>query len=143
MVRRSQTQANIDRENSDGTTTRKRVKVEEPPASDQAPDDVVQPQPALQPFGPQHEKLWLRDGSVIIVAKELSFKVHASVLERHSSVFRELLEGTQLGEGRAEEAEGCRVLRVSDWGADLARLLEIMYDSGLVWVVSLAYTPRR
>lgn len=130
MVRRSHAQANID--GGDEAPAGKRVKVEEPAPPNQPLDDVAQPQPAPQPFGPQHEELWLRDGNFIVVAKEMSFKVHASVLERHSSVFRELLEGPQPGGGPAEVVEGCRVLRVLDWGADLARLLDIMYDGGPV-----------
>ena len=133
MVHRSQAQAGIDRENSNGTpSARKRVKVEELPAPDQALDDAVQPQPAPQPSGPQHGELWLRDGNVIIIAEELSFKLHASTLERHSSVFRELLEDPQPGGDLTEIVQGCRVLRMSDWGPDLAQLLKIVYDGGAV-----------
>lgn len=102
----------------------KRPKLEE---SDSGPPESRQP--TQDAFGPRHDSLWLKDGSVIIAAVDLSFKVHSSVLGRHSSVFRELLDETG-ATGSAETFEGCRVLRVTDKGSTLADFLKILYDSG-------------
>lgn len=80
------------------------------------------------PFEPRSEDLWFRDGTVIVAAVGMSFKVHAGILERHSPVFQELLEVK--ARQQVEKAEGCHVLRVEDDGAVLEELFLILYDGG-------------
>lgn len=108
----------------------KRPKLEESDA-DAVPGSPKPQQPAQDAFEPRHDSLWLRDGSVVIAAIGLSFKVHSSVLERHSTVFRELLDETVDGAViPAETFEDCKVLRVADKGSALTEFLNILYDSG-------------
>ena len=77
----------------------------------------------------RHESLWFKDGSIIIAAVGLSFKVHSGILERHSSVFKDLLNNpSQVVRTRGDTSEGCPVLHVKDVGKELARLLETFYD---------------
>ncbi|GJF00082.1 hypothetical protein PsYK624_163610 [Phanerochaete sordida] len=125
MVRRSQAQAGLDLEGAPDSTP-KRQKVEEPEASTST---ALNAEPAPDSFEPKHPELWWRDGNTVIAADGLSFKVHAGILEKHSSVFCELLEELQ-GVEQPEMFEGCRVLRVDDKGEHLAALLQILYDGG-------------
>lgn len=125
MVRRSQAQADVDV--AEGAPAKKRPKIEEEAARE---DALGSPQPAPNSFEPRHEYLWWRDGNVIVAADGMSFKLHASILERHSSVFRELLDSAQPRENSPETFERCTVLRVEDKGALLAELLQVLYDGG-------------
>ncbi|GJE99526.1 hypothetical protein PsYK624_157920 [Phanerochaete sordida] len=141
MQRRSQTKAGIDA--NDGPPASKRFKAEHEehvPARPSA-NNSLRPEFDMLSFpsdsakdvlNPRCEKLWLRDGNVILVAETLAFKVHASVLERHSVVFGELLAEEDPARGHTETHDNCRVLRTSDWGPELAQLLHIMYDGGTV-----------
>lgn len=88
-------------------------------------------------FEPRSQDLWFHDGTVIVAATGMSFKVHAGVLERHSTVFRELL--VVKPRQKVEKAEGCRVLRVEDDGRVLTELLLILYDGFTRCVVDQSF----
>ncbi|EKM61831.1 uncharacterized protein PHACADRAFT_180864 [Phanerochaete carnosa HHB-10118-sp] len=76
----------------------------------------------------RYEELWFEDGNVIVVSHDVTFKLHAGVLKRHSSVFRDLLNEKKATQ--AEIYEGCQVLRLTDRVGELAELFFIMYDGG-------------
>lgn len=76
-------------------------------------------------LGPRHENLWFDDGSIVLAAHCMSFKVHQSVLGLHSSVFFELLDNLEPWEQRLDD--GCPIVRVDDYGPDLAKLLLVLY----------------
>lgn len=125
----------------------KRPKLEEPDAP-AIPGSLARQQSVQDTFKPRYDRLWPEDGSVIIVAIGLSFKVRSSILRRHSSVFRELLGepgATDRAEtGRAKTFEGYRVLRFTDKGDALAEFLNILYDSGNRYVHTPPHVgPRR
>lgn len=76
----------------------------------------------------RHEKLWFSDGSVVLVADGMSFKLHAGILEHHSVVFKNILSHSR--RASQEILDGCRVLYVTDDGFSLGELLLILYDGG-------------
>ena len=74
-----------------------------------------------------HSTFWFKDGSVVLIAsKSAGFKVHMSVLSRHSSVFDDLFSVPQPEE--AERVENCPVVHVPDEPEDMAHLLFALYD---------------
>ncbi|KAL5488385.1 hypothetical protein ACEPAI_6493 [Sanghuangporus weigelae] len=69
---------------------------------------------------------WFEDGSVILLAGTVAFKVHRGQLARHSEVFRDLLSLPQ----PIDEAifEGCPLVELHDSPTDLWYLLRALYD---------------
>lgn len=104
---------------------RKRRKLEET-ADAQLPDE-----------GTRSEDLWFKEGNIILVAHDLSFKVHSGILCRHSEVFSELLTDSAMST-LPERVEGCPILRVEDKGSDLEELLAVMYDGGKRYAQTIA-----
>lgn len=82
--------------------------------------------PASQKFEPRHERMWFHDGSVVIAAKQMSFKVHASIISEQSEVLRNLFLDAEIQD--LERFDGCYVFYLEDYGRDLARLLLIVYN---------------
>lgn len=74
----------------------------------------------------QRTDFWFDDGSVILLADNVAFKVHRGVLARHSDVFRDMLSIPQ----PPDEAvfEGCCIVELYDSPADLWYLLKALYD---------------
>ena len=71
--------------------------------------------------------LWFNDGSVVVVAESTGFRVHSSLLSRHSTVFRDLFSLPQPIHA-AEHVDGCPAVRVSDDAEDMAYFLRAIYD---------------
>ncbi|KAI0026918.1 hypothetical protein K488DRAFT_32377, partial [Vararia minispora EC-137] len=94
----------------------------------------------------RHPVLWFTDGSVILRARPVLFRVHISQLARRSAVFRDMFaiaqpppgaasrdgEGGRGGEGEedgeGEVMDGCPVVEMYDDAEDLANTLMAMYD---------------
>ncbi|GJE88559.1 hypothetical protein PsYK624_046420 [Phanerochaete sordida] len=119
MTGSTRTRPRTDQNSSTGP--KKRVKVEH---------DAGDALSAAAPGIPERSKdLWLEDGNVIIAARDMAFRVHASVLVRRSEVFKVLLGGTALAQLR-EKYERCPVLRVEDDSRVLHDMLQVLYDGG-------------
>ncbi len=71
--------------------------------------------------------LWLEDGSIVIVAQTTAFRVHRSILARHSEAFSSLFTLPQPADG-AETFDDCLVVRVPDSAYDFRQLLLALYD---------------
>ncbi|GJF00085.1 hypothetical protein PsYK624_163640 [Phanerochaete sordida] len=56
----------------------------------------------------------------------MSFKLHASILEKYPTVIEEMLDEEPL-----EMFEGCRILRVYDPGEELGSLFQVLYDGSV------------
>ena len=67
------------------------------------------------------------DGNIVIVAEEVAFRVHKSLLSRNSIVFRDLFLAQQTL--LADPIDHCPSMRVSDTSFDLRELLRLVYDS--------------
>lgn len=74
-------------------------------------------------------KIWFDDGSVVIQAEKTQFRVHRSMLSRHSSVFRDMFSVPQPPGEQELVIEGCSVVHVSESSQDWEDLLTLMYDN--------------
>ncbi|KAL6298850.1 hypothetical protein BKA93DRAFT_33789 [Sparassis latifolia] len=79
---------------------------------------------------PRHDThFWFVDGSIILIAQGTAFRVHQTVLSRHSEIFRDLFSVPQPAD--QERSIGCPVVHLSDSRNDLRYLLRVLYDCGL------------
>jgi len=69
----------------------------------------------------RHEHLWFLDGSVVLIAENVGFRVYAGILSCDSAVFRNLLNAS------TERMNGCPVLRLPDAPKELAIFLAFLY----------------
>lgn len=90
----------------------------------------------------QHADFWFIDGSVVLLAQDMMFRVHKTFLSRHSVIFRDMFALPQPSspltsnasdpavsvELAVDEAEGCAVVRLHDSAEDVASLLYALYD---------------
>lgn len=81
----------------------------------------------------RHPDLWFNDGSVILKAETVLFRVHMSILSRHSVFFKDMFTLPQPPESSSTQAqdeivEGCPVVSLQDSPDDLASLLVALYD---------------
>ncbi|KZP19272.1 hypothetical protein FIBSPDRAFT_1045635 [Athelia psychrophila] len=76
----------------------------------------------------RHPELWFDDGSVILVAEATSFRVHRSILCKHSSVFSDIFGIPQPTNGGPDTFEGCPVIRMHDSAHEFTQLLKACYD---------------
>lgn len=104
---------------------------EEPSESDsdsQSPSGLV-----------KHSDLWFTDGSVILRAENIIYRVHISQLSRHSMFFRDLFtlpQGCQAdvphNDNDTNVLEGCPVIHLHDTAEDVSNLLTALYDGPYV-----------
>ena len=80
-----------------------------------------------------HEGIWYEDGNVILVAEHTSFRVHKSILSRHSEFFHDMFKLPQPPHPEGDEAaaadEKCPTIQTSESAQDLAHFLGAMYNS--------------
>ncbi|KDR86012.1 hypothetical protein GALMADRAFT_132623 [Galerina marginata CBS 339.88] len=69
---------------------------------------------------------WFDDGNVILQAENTRFRVHYTILSRHSQVFQDMFSLPQ----PEEEAlfDGCPLVHVSDAPDDWSNIFSILYD---------------
>lgn len=72
---------------------------------------------------------WFADGTVVLVAQKIAYRVHQSILSRKSSVFEDMFAIPQ--PEKAETYEGCPVVHVSDTADDIEEVLEVLYDGDM------------
>ncbi|KAH6911776.1 hypothetical protein BKA70DRAFT_1146185 [Coprinopsis sp. MPI-PUGE-AT-0042] len=75
------------------------------------------------------ETVWLSDGNVILQAGRRLFRVHKSVLSRHSTVFNDMFMMPQPLQNGDDTLDGCPVVKLEDGGSTCWEwLLELLYD---------------
>ena len=95
--------------------------------SDQPTTDVLARSP----------EIWYEDGNVLLIAQEVEFRVHRSVLSRCSDVFKDMFEV-----GRPElstyksGSEDIPIVQLSDKANELTTFLKIVYSQGDEYVHS-------
>ncbi|TFK45917.1 hypothetical protein OE88DRAFT_1605810, partial [Heliocybe sulcata] len=72
----------------------------------------------------RHPELWYPDGNVVIVSKDMSFRVYGGLLAQNSPIFADMLSLDQ--PGSAEKIDGCPVVRLADQPEDLEVLLSTL-----------------
>ncbi|KAF8887171.1 hypothetical protein BD779DRAFT_533356 [Infundibulicybe gibba] len=72
---------------------------------------------------------WFDDGTIILstIVESIGFRLHRSVLVRHSEIFRNMFEVPQ-PHADAEYYEGCQIVQMPDSCADLTHLIKALYD---------------
>ncbi|TRM56920.1 hypothetical protein BD626DRAFT_412807, partial [Schizophyllum amplum] len=76
------------------------------------------------------DKLWLDDGNLVIQAERTQFRVHRSVLSRHSVFFRDLKDIPQPSHSDEATARGCPVIELQDEAEAVEFMLDCIYDTG-------------
>ncbi|KAI9573789.1 hypothetical protein HD554DRAFT_555906 [Boletus coccyginus] len=83
----------------------------------------------------RHPDLWFSDGSIVLRAENTLFRVHKSLLARHSGFFHDLFtlpqpetDAKSLPVHSVGGIEGCEVLRLHDAPEDVANLLTALVD---------------
>ncbi|KAF7370396.1 BTB domain-containing protein [Mycena sanguinolenta] len=78
----------------------------------------------------KRSELWFSDGSVILQAVDTQFRVHWSLLARHSSVFGDMQKLPQPSD--EPTVDGCPVVKLPDDPMDVELLLKGLYDSAFL-----------
>jgi hypothetical protein len=76
----------------------------------------------------QSTSYWFDDGSVIIQAENTQYRVHRSLLSRHSNIFNDMFSLPQPTMDPGPTSEGCPVVFLSDKATDLEHVLSVIYD---------------
>lgn len=78
-----------------------------------------------------HPNLWFDDGSLVIQASSVRYRVHRTIVCKHSSIFRDMVAMPQPGGTSDDENtfDGCPLVRLSDSPDDLSVLLEAIYSN--------------
>ena len=73
-------------------------------------------------------EVWLSDGNIVVVSRNVAFRVHKSILSHHSEIFHDLFSLPDQGDkGVDEMMDGCPVVRLdSDEPEDLQRLFLVL-----------------
>ena len=101
------------------------------PQAESTQSNLAGSQPEARGGGPgQHHdaEFWYSDGSVILVAKEIEFRVYAGLLAEHSSVFRAIFEEqhpVRLVPLNGHLTIPCPVIELTDTPEDLRHILRI------------------
>ena len=78
--------------------------------------------PSSQPTSLERdEEFWLEDGSIVLVCKNVGFRVYRVLLASQSTVFADMLATANPDAG--ETYEGCPVVRLSDSPEDMRHFL--------------------
>lgn len=94
----------------------------EPSATASSMSNGIQPK--------QHPEFWFDDGSVVLIARNhTAFKVHKSMLAKHSTFFDHMFSLPQpADEDHEAQSYGCAVVHVDDSPTDLEDLLDLLYN---------------
>ncbi|EAU80884.1 hypothetical protein CC1G_03060 [Coprinopsis cinerea okayama7 len=106
-----------------------------------SPPDRPTPPPSytLTPPPTRSPDVWFDDGSVVLQAQNVQFRVHRTMLSRHSEVFRDMFEigrlGSSINASNTPQAadptplvDGCPLIILHDDPTDLTHLLLSLYD---------------
>ena len=86
------------------------------------PEDLSLP-PPLEGLR-RHSEFWIKDGNLILVAKDVAFRVYRGLLAEQSTVFANMAEAAS--EDFFKVFEGHPVVHLSDSPQDLVHLLRIL-----------------
>ncbi|KAJ3510407.1 hypothetical protein NLJ89_g4695 [Agrocybe chaxingu] len=89
-------------------------------------------QPDSGPQTTRSTDFWFEDGSVVLQATDMQFRVHKSVLARQSSVFADMFSISQDdsdGDSDSPLVDDCSVVVLQDSVEDVQNLLELLYNT--------------
>ncbi len=72
---------------------------------------------------------WFQDGNIVLQAEDTLFRVHQSILSRHSEIFKYTFSMPQVPSQKDDVIEGCAVIYLSDTAEDMGNIVSLLYDS--------------
>ncbi|KAI5896086.1 uncharacterized protein SCHCODRAFT_02614009 [Schizophyllum commune H4-8] len=97
-----------------------------PPGKRARTDDLDASMPPSKAV--RHSKHWYRDGSIVLHVENVLFRVHQTLLEVHSEVFRDMSTASQPDGNHM--LDGCHVVRLTgDRCEDWVLMLDSLYDA--------------
>ncbi|KAF8187700.1 hypothetical protein BJ912DRAFT_969265 [Pholiota molesta] len=88
-----------------------------------------------------HPKLWFDDGSLVIQATSIRYRIHRTIICQHSAIFRDMMAMPQPNDGSLDNEntfDGCPVVKLEDNSDELSMLLEALYNLDYVQELELA-----
>lgn len=73
----------------------------------------------------QSESIWFDDGNIVIETERVQFRVHRSILSKHSKIFADMFG---LAESQHINVDGVPVVHLADSSQELGYILEWMYE---------------
>ena len=77
----------------------------------------------------RHIDLYFDDGNIVLIADEVAFRVHSSILSLRSPVFKDMLAMPQ--PASTDTFDGCPVVNLPDCWCDVAPFLDFIYNGCL------------
>lgn len=74
---------------------------------------------------------WFEDGNVVLQAENTLFRVHQSILSRHSQIFKDTFAMPQDPSQENESVEDCPVVPLADSAEDLGNIISLLYDNNM------------
>jgi BTB/POZ domain len=74
----------------------------------------------------RHSEFWFTDGSVVVIVGNTAFRIHKSILIKHSDVFSDLFTVPQ-PENDTENIDGCPVVHLPDALSDFIDVMKALY----------------
>ncbi|KAH9886947.1 hypothetical protein C8Q73DRAFT_794978 [Cubamyces lactineus] len=97
------------------------------------PHHPTQPAPPVQPalppiqFFTRDKEFWFEDGSIILIAFTIGFKVYRRLLMEHSPFFRDLFRIPQ--PPTMQQIDGCPFVRLTDRPEQVRHLLRVLFPT--------------
>ncbi|CAA7266032.1 unnamed protein product [Cyclocybe aegerita] len=81
--------------------------------------------------------IWMDDGSIVLQAEFTQFRVHRTMLTRHSNIFKDMFSVSQPSSDLT--VEGCPVVHLSDSAQDMKYVLSALYDQTYISRVAIPF----
>jgi len=90
-------------------------------------------------------ELWFEEGTIVLQAENVQFKVHRDILSKHSLVFKDMLSLTQHSSADGPLVDGCAVVDLHDSAQDVEYMLRELYSlrSVLSYIISLLWSYKQ
>jgi BTB/POZ domain len=75
----------------------------------------------------RHPEFWFTDGSVVVIVGNTAFRIHKSILVKHSGVFSDLFAIPQ-PQDDTDSMEGCPVVHLPDALSDFIDVMKTLYQ---------------
>ena len=76
------------------------------------------------------DEFWFEDGSIVLVAENVEFKIYKGLLSERSSVFRDMFSLPQPTSENGETLKGCPEVTLADRAQDVRELLHVVMPKG-------------
>lgn len=109
---------------ADSTPANKRPRLEQTDDSEESQAPVSSSLKQLVEKAQRDEEFWFEDGNLILLAKDVAFRVFKGLLAAQSSIFAGMCTASSPDDD--ETYEGCPVVQLFDSPEDLRHLLRIL-----------------